>query len=813
MLESVRYDSRHATRSLLRSPLFSITAILSIAIGVGGTAAIYSLANSLLLNTPPGIGSPDAVVNIGRTQEGSGFDNFNYLTFADYRDRNSTFSGLAALEFFPRPISMRGSEGGIAIESHVVSGNFFSVLQARPALGRFFLEEEDRTPRSHAVAVLSYQFWQEQFDGDPSVISRPIVLNGTPFTVVGVAAEGFHGPNFTRSDLWVPMMASPWLGTSESMFTGSRRGAWIMAVGRLKTGVGLGQAQADLSTIAAQLAQAYPDVYEGQGVRLTPLSLFPGDMRRMVGFFTTFLFVLTGLVLVIGGTNVAGMLLARSAARRREIAVRLALGASRGRLVRQLITESALLFAVAGVTGAFLAGLAVRALMSLVPALPVSIAIAPAIDWRVVLFALAVAVAAGVLAGLAPALQSTKPSLAPELRSDAFGGGQRRQRLRNSLLVMQVAFSMLLLVVAGLFGRALVKARSIDPGFDARGIHVATLDLQLVNHTPETGRAFANRLLAGAGALPGVESAAMSRMIPLEDGGMSLGEVIVEGRPAPGENPSWNADWNIVTPGYFDVMRIPVLRGRNFTDNDVAGSPQVAIMNEQLASAIWPGEDPIGKTFRNAEFTVTVIGVARTAKYRTLGEALRGFIYVPYSQRFEGRTSLMVRTTSGQPMTLPLRRLIAELDPALPILSSQSMEAHVAIGLFPQRIAIWVAGLLGGVALLLALIGIYGVTAYGVAQRTREIGIRLALGSSPRKVLANVLGHGLRLGGLGVVLGLVAAAAVTRLLESLLLGVSGTDLVALASAGGLLLATALLASFLPARRAANVDPVTAIRQE
>src|SRR5688572_23963519 len=548
MLDNLRHDARYAIRGLLRSPAFSLTAILSIAIGVGGTAAIYSLANSLLFTAPTGVGNPDQVVNVGRTQNGRGFDNFAYTTFTDYRDRNSTFAGLAAVELAPKSVSLKGTEGGIAIEASIVSGSFFDVLEARPALGRFFLDEEDRTPTTHAVTVLSHQFWREHFNGDSTVISRAIVLNGTPFTVVGVAAEGFHGPSFTSADVWVPMMASPWFGTPATMLE-SRGGAWIMAIGRLKPGVGIAQAQADLAMISAQQLQAYPQAYEGKSVRVLPLSLFPGDLRRMVSLFTTFLFVLTGLVLVIGGTNVAGMLLARAAARRREIAVRLAIGASRGRLVRQLVTESAVLFAVAGAMGALLAGLVVRALMSLLPALPFSVAITPSIDWRVVAFALAVSILAGIVAGLAPALQSTRPSLAPELRSDAGGGG-RRQRLRSGLLVVQVMFSMLLLVVAGLFGRALVRARAIDPGFDPTGVHVATMDLSLVNHTATTGRQFADRLLGGAAALPGAQSVALIRMIPLQDGGMSLGPMMVEGRPAPGRDPSWDADWNIVTPAF-----------------------------------------------------------------------------------------------------------------------------------------------------------------------------------------------------------------------------------------------------------------------
>jgi predicted permease len=812
MLDSIRHDARYAVRGLVRSPVFSITAILSLAIGVGGTAAIYSLANSLLLSAPPGVGHPDRIVNIGRTQDGRGFDNFSYLTFADYRDRNSTFAGISAMQMEPTAASLKGPEGGEALEASLVSGNFFSVLEARPALGRFFLDEEDRTPRTHAVTVLSHRLWKERFSGDSSLLTKVVVLNGVPFTVVGVAAEGFHGPSITSPDLWVPMMAAPWLGTPVELLTTGRRGVWLMAVGRLKPDVGLSQAQADLATIHAQLVQAYPQAYEGQGVRVMPVSLFPGDMRNVVSLFMTFLFVLTGLVLVIGGTNVAGMLLARSAVRRREIAVRLAIGASRARLARQLITESAVLFAFAGVMGALLARWVVAALMSLFPKLPFRIALHPSIDWRVVLFAIAIAVVAGIIAGLAPALQSTGLSLAPELRSDV-GGSARRQRLRSGLLVMQVAFSTLLLVVAGLFGRALVRAQSIDPGFETRGVHVATMDLTLVNHTRETGLQFVDRLLGRAATIPGVQSVSMSRMVPLDGGKMGLGNVLVDGHPAPGESPSWDPGWNIVTPAYFDVLRIPLLEGRGFTGQDRAGAPDVAIINETLASSIWPNEDAVGKSFRNGERTITVIGIARNARYRELGETHEGFIYVPLAQRYSPTMSLFVRSAPGVPMTLPIRRLVSELDPSLPILNSRTMEEQAAVGLFPQRMALWVAATLGAVALLLALIGIYGVTAYGVAQRTREIGIRIALGSSRGNVLGMVVAQGVRLGAIGVALGLIGAIAATRLIENLLFGVSGSDPIALIGASTVLIAAALVASWLPARRAARVDPMVALRQE
>ncbi|HSJ29852.1 MAG TPA: ABC transporter permease [Longimicrobiales bacterium] len=808
MFESFVQDARHAVRGFARGPVFALTAILSLAIGVGATTAIFSLVNALLLSPPPGIGEPDRVVSVGRTNDGQGFDNMSYPNYVDYRDGTRTLSGLAAMQYSPRPMSLAGPDGGEAVEGSIVSGNFFDVLQVRPAVGRFFLAEEDRTPRSHPVVVLSHSYWRDRFDSDSSIVGRGIVLNGSPFTVVGVAAEGFRGPVVLAPDLWAPIMAAPLLGMQDGMLTG-RRNVWLMAIGRLAPNAGISQAQAELSTIASRLEQSYPESNRTQGVAVMPMSLFPGDFQGVVNAFMFFLFALSGLVLLVAGTNVAGMLLARAAARRREIAVRLAIGASRGRLLRQLLTESVLLFLIAGALGVLLARWLLTGLMALVPRLPMQLAIDPQIDVRALSFALAVSLIAGVLAGLAPALQSTRPSLVPGLRGEGNGS---RLRLRSGLLVAQMAFSMLLLVVGGLFARALVQARSIDPGFDPRGVQIATLDFRLTNHDSTTGRQFADALLERTRTIPGVQLAALSRMIPLDGGGFGLGGIAVAGRESTREDGQWEADWNIVTPDYFDVMRMPIVAGRGFRDADRTGAPDVAIINQTLANLIWDG-DAVGQSFTNGERVVTVIGIARDAKYRTLGEEPRGFIYVPLAQRYFGEMSLLVRGEPGAALAAPIRSVVADLDPALPILVSETMEEHTAIGLFPQRIALVVAASLGLVALLLSVLGIYGVTAYGVARRTREIGIRLALGSPRGRVLGLVLRQGVVLAAAGVGLGLLMTLGVARLLESLLFGVPGTDMVALGGSAALLVIAALVASWVPALRASRVDPAVALRAD
>ena len=811
MLDSLRLDLRHAARAFGRSPAFTLTAVLSLAIGVGSVSAIYSLADMLLLRPAPGIGAPDRLVDIGRSQDGQGFDNVSYLNYIDYRDRSTTLDGLAALLFEPRSASLAGPGGGEAVHTGIVSGNFFEVLRARPALGRFFLPEEDRVPNAHPVVVLAHRFWRERFAGDSAIVGRTLVLNGRPFTVVGVAAEGFTGPRIGAPDLWAPIMSSPLLGGSVGMLEG-RQNVWLNMVGRLAPDVSMSAAQAELSGIAQQLETAYPEINRGQGIRVAPSGLFPTDFRRILGAFMALLFAIAGLVLLIASTNVAGMLLARAAARRREIAVRLALGASRRRLIGQLLTESLMLFVVAAGLGVLFARVLLAGMFSLIPPLPIQLAVEPAVDWRVFLFALGAAVIAGVLAGLAPGLQSTRPALVPALKAGGGGGGHR-QRLRSTLLVAQVAFSMLLLVTAGLFARTLVHARGIDAGFDPRNVHLASMDFRLGNYEEARGLQLTSAMLERARQIPGVQSVALSAALPLDGGGLGLGGIEVAGRTPPDPRRGWNADWSVITPEYFDVMRIPLVAGRAFTDADRAGAADVAIINETLAELLWPGEVAIGNTFRNDDRTVTVVGVARDAKYRSLGEAPRGFVYVPLAQRWFSRSSLLVRAAPGAEVTAAVRRMVAELDPGLPILNQQSLTEYTAIGLLPQRLALWVAGTLGGVALLLAVLGIYGVTAYAVTQRTREIGIRIALGAQRTTVLGLVLRQGMLLAGVGVLIGLGAALGATRALRALLYGVPPADVVAFGAASLLLLVAAVAASWFPARRAASVEPSVALRAE
>ena len=806
--EALVTDVRLALRGLRRTPLFAVVAVLSIAIGVGATTAIVTIANALLLQSPPGVAHADRVITVGRTHQGRGFDTFSYPTYTDYAHATA-LAGLAAMDVEPRALSLVGPEGGEAVQGGVVSGNFFRVLEASPALGRFFGPSEDSTSNAAPVVVLSDRYWRKRFGADSSLVGRTIDLNGTSFTVVGIAAPGFQGPFVIAPDLWLPLHTS--FVHTEAQFT-SRRAVWLVGVGRLAPNRSLAQAQAELSTIAARLRQTYGKESDIEGVRVDALSLVPGDGRGVVAGFMSVLFVVAGLVLVVASTNVAGMLLARAADRQREIAVRIAMGASRSRLVRQLATESLVLGLAAGALGLALAKSLVDALMALVPRLEVPIVIHPTVDARVLAFAIGVAVLTGLMVGMLPALESTKPELVPALKIGA-GATARRRRLRSALLVSQIAMSMLLLIAAGLFGRSLLRARTIDPGFATRGIDIVTLDLALAGYDSTRGVEQAAALVDRARRIPGVEQAALSAVLPLSGTAMGFGSIIVDGHPAPAGQDGWDADWNVVTPGYFAVLSIPLVRGRAFTAADRAGARDVAILNETFARRLFGSSDVVGRTLRNGDRIVTVVGVARDAKYRSLYEAPLNFIYVPLAQRYNARTNLLVRTAGSADVAAAARRVVRELDPRLPILDERTMAAETATSLFPQRLALWVTGSLAVIALLLALLGIYGVIAHRVAQRTREIGVRVALGAARGPILAMVLREGLVLAGTGVLLGAAAAFAATRLLASFLFGVPPTDAITFVGAAVLLVGAALAASWPPARRAARADPMIALRAE
>lgn len=811
------HDLRYAIRLLARNPLFALTAVLSLAIGIGANTTIFTIANALLFRAPAGVADAKRVVDIGRSQAGEGFDNSSYPNYLDVRTRSRTFASVYAYRFDPQPMSLGGNGGAERVYGGVVSNNYFEALGTRPAAGRLLSRGDSEQPGAAPVVVLTYRMWTRRFHQDPAVVGRQLTINGYAFTVIGVAQEGFQGTTLFSPDLWIPMsMAGEAMPRASGSMLTERDGVWLMMGGRLKPGVSIAQWQAELTSIAARLEREYPEENRGKGLRVVPLSPVPGNGAPVAAFVGGLMGV-AGLVLLIACANVTGVLLARATARRREIAVRLALGAGRARLVRQMLVETAILFVAGAAAGLLFARVMTTLLVSLLPALPVQIGVSLALDVRAVLFTLGLSLVAAVLSGLVPAFHASKGDVVGSLKADAQGSPER-MRLRNAFVVAQVALSIVLVVGAGLFARALRRAGTIDPGFSAKGVEVATLDLSLAGYTDDTGPAFARELIRRVRATPGVESASLSAVLPLGMSGMGMGALSTPGMT--GE--PLDADWNVVEPGYFATLRMPLLRGRDFTGADDARTPSVAIVNQTLAGRLWPNRDAVGQTLiqqtgkpgtPDATRTLTVIAVARDAKYRSLGDRARNFIYVPLQQQYGPRTNIVARSTNGQRLAADLRALVRSMNPNLPVVRSQTLEEFTSIGLVPQRIAASVAGSLGVVGLLLAAIGIYGVTAYVVTSRTREIGIRMALGAERGDVMRMVLRQGMKLVFIGVAIGTLLAAAGSRMLSSLLFGVGPLDPIAFAGAAGVFCAIGLAACYVPARRAMAIDAIVALRCE
>jgi predicted permease len=816
MFYTTLQDLHYGFRLLRRTPLFTITAALSLAIGIGANTTIFSIASSLLLKPLPGLSDPSRLVDVGRTQDGTGFDNSSYPNYRDYRERQKSLTDVYAFRLEPQPLSLATGGDALRIYGAVVSANYFTILGVHPVYGRLLQDSDDAPERSHSVIVLSYDLWNRTFAGDPAIVGKAISVNGHAFMVVGIAPAGFQGTTLLKPDAWTPIA-----GTAETMprlganLVKQRAGVWLVMGGRLKDGVTIAQANAEARAIAANLEREFPEENRGKGLTVVRSTLVPGQTTIVAGFFGL-LMAIVSLVLLIACVNVAGMLLARAAARRREIAVRLAIGAGRGRLVRQLITETTILFAAGGVAGLLLTNWLTAVLLSVLPKLPVPTNLTFQPDWRVLSFGIALSFVTAILSGLAPALQASRADLVPALKADGVGGGSSRVRLRNAFLVAQVTMSLMLVIVAGLFLRALEHAAAIGPGFDERRVDVVQLDLSLAGYSRQTAQPFVRELLERTRALPGVESATLTVDLPLDGGRMGFGRIKVPGKTPPCGD-SLRADWNIVESGLFKTLKLSLTRGRDFTDSDTAGSLPVAIVNEAFARACWPDENPIGKQMivqdEGPEHPVTIVGVTADARLIWLTGAVEPYIYVPFSQRFSSRMALLVRTRDDRSAVPDVRAVLRSMNPNLPITESARLSDITSIGLVPQRLAASVAGTLGIVGLLLCAVGIYGVTSYSVTQRTREIGIRIALGAGHRNVMRLVLKQGLVLTAIGAGIGLILAGAGSRLLGSLLVGVNGLDPLTFGSACVLFAVVTLVASYFPAQRATRVDPMVALRNE
>ena len=827
-------DLQFGIRSLLKRPGFTVIAVLTLALGIGANTAIFSVVNATLMRPLP-VKDADRLVFVFNGPAGSVF---SYPDYAAMRGQNNVFDGLLA--FGGIGASLNSNDQTDLVNGAIVTGNFFEVLGVRAQLGRVITTDDDKVPGAHPVAVISQGLWQRRFAGDPSVVGRQLLLNGSNFTVIGVLPAGFDGLQLGPvRDLYVPMMMQAIMRPPRAGYSGEmnpdllqvRGNRWLFSVGRLKPGVNAAQAQASLAMIAKQLEEAYPQTNRNRGVSVSPLS--EGDNpsnRQQLSSVARLLMAVVGIVLLIACANVANLLLARSSARTKEIAVRLAIGATRWRIVRQLLTEGVLLAALGGAAGLLLAWWATRSL-SATPPPPGSLPLTPqfSIDLRVLLFTLGLSLLAGVVFGLAPALRASRPELVPALKDDAAAFFERTRTfgLRNLLVITQVALSVVLLITAGLFLRSLREAQTIDPGFDAEKIVTLPLNINLLRYTRAQGREFYRQVVERMEAIPGVESASLARIAAVS-GGSSVRSLLIEGRAGSGNQfrsdgagaatgDAESVSSNVIGPRYFQTMGIGLMQGRDFNAQDTEDHPRVVIVNEAFVRKHFPSEDPVGRrlSFAGPEGPWReIVGVVRTSKYYSLGEAPTPVAYLPLQQNHETGMVLHVRA-AVDPSTIAgtIRNETQALEKNLPIGNTELMSERVSNSLYAARMGAILLGVFGGLALLLASIGLYGVMAFAVARRTRELGIRVALGARPGDVFKMVLRQGMTLVIVGLAVGLSAAMMVTRLLASFLYGVSTTDALTFTAIPVLLTLVALLACYLPARRATKVEPLIALRYE
>jgi predicted permease len=826
-------DLKYGARLLAKTPGFTVIAALSLALGIGANTTIFTLVNAVLLDPLP-VEDPSQLVSVFVTDDrnkdavgagGGGFLQLSPANFRDLRDKNEVLGGMTAHQGIPLNIS-GGTGDPQQVFGEIVTGNYFGVLGAHPVIGRGFLPDEDRAPGEKLVCVLGYGEWQKRFGGEPSIVGRQIDINGQKFTVVGVMPRGFKGTNAIGAPaLWVPYMTYKQTTAGfllELIAPESRRGLVFNVTGRLKPGVTIQQAEANLRTIARQLEQEYPNENRGRSVTVVPLAqatVNPGFRSNLI-VAGSVLMTIVGLVLLIACANVANLLLARASVRQKEIAVRLSLGASRGRLIVQLLTEGTMLAVIGGAAGLLLAYWAQGLLWSFRPPFLQADAIDLHPDASVLLFTLGVSVATGIVFGLAPAIQASRPDLVVELKekTSAPTGSNRLLSLRNLLVAAQVALSLVALVGAGLFLRSLQNAQRIDPGFDSEHLATVTFDLGGQGYTEQRGQQFQQRALERAASIPGVQSAVVSSTIPLFAGGFSR-TVFLEGQDASDRRAGRLVQITAASAKYFDTMGIPILRGRSLSETDQPNTPAAVVINETMAKRFWPDADAIGKRFKFFGQTVfqQVVGVAKDSKYNFIGEDPTPYIYQATTQVYQPTVSLIVKAANPGAALGTLRGEIQQLDRNMPLTGVFTLNDIFDQSLWAPRMAASLLAIFAGLSLLLAVIGIYGVMAYAVNQRTREIGLRIALGASPSGVLRMVVWQGLRLTILGVGVGLLVSLAVSfaasRLLATLLINVSPTDVVTFVVVPLVLSVAALVASYIPALRATRIDPMTALRYE
>ena len=816
-------DLRYAFRAFGKSPWFASLAVVTLALGIAVNTSIFSIINGFLMRPMP-VPHPEQLTVLSLQQAGDkSLQSFSYPDYLDLRDQSSSFSDIIAYR-----VTLAGltadNRGDHCIATRV-TGNYFSMLGVQPALGRLILPTEGQTPGADPILVLGYSYWQKRFTGNKSVIGKQVEANGHPLTIVGVAPKEFHGTySIVDSDLYVPLSAS--IGTKDekqvenTWMQRSERSLSLMA--RLKPGTKLKNAQASLDVVAQRLAEQHPDTDKGIAIRAFPEQLArpePDPDNTLPSVALAFM-ALAALVLLVACFNVTNVLLVRATARQREMAIRAALGAGRVRLVRQYLTES-LLLALLGAGGGMLLGYWAMRFLSSIPLgtdLPLQLKFLP--DVRVYFFALGAALVAGVIVGVFPALRVVRHDVSSVLHDGGRGssGGRRRQFLRGSLVVAQVAGSLVLLIVAGLFIRSLGKAQSIYLGFESSHVLDFSLDVQQIGYQESQGRAFYRELESRLRALPGVVSVAQAFSVPM--GVMSTFDSLnIERHPAqPGQQPP-SVQYNMVTPGYFDTLHIPVRHGRAFTESDEEKTLAVAVVNQSMAKKFWPDEDPLGKRFSTKGPSgpfIEVVGVVQDGKYKGVIEVPQPHFYLPLSQAYIPLRTFHIRTAvPPESLSTQVQSQVRELAPSLAISEMQTLDQALQglNGFLFFRLGAQLTGTMGLLGLILAVVGVYSVASYAAVQRTQEIGIRMAIGATPGDILKMVLRQGLGTVGIGLLAGLVAAFAGTRLLGDLFYGVAPNDPVTYAAVAALLLAVVLLACWIPARRATRVSPVIALRFE
>ncbi|PYU50854.1 MAG: hypothetical protein DMG48_11605 [Acidobacteria bacterium] len=826
MAGNFQQDLRGGLRMLKKSPGFTFVAVLSLALGIGANTAIFTIINAVFLHPLP-VEEPSRLAELFTRDTITFNANANFqLTgtslpnYEDYRDQNNVFSGLATVTF-PIPLNWGGQAEPQQLNASLVSGNFFDVLGVKPYRGRAFIPDGDKKIGGNPEVVLSYSLWARKFGSDDKFIGQTITLNGTPYTVVGVAPPGFKGiVSLGRPDLlWIPITMRDYVLTGQLKdLESNRRFRWLSIVGRLKPQVDVAQARAAMKTVAAGLEKEYPRDNKGRTAELFPLneSALGINQRQQFSLAGGVLMSVVGLVLLIACVNLANLLLAQASKREKELSIRAAMGAGRARLVRQLLTESTVLSLLGGLAGLVVAYWGRNVLWSFRPPFLLDGSIDLSFDARVLGFTLLISLFTGLIFGIIPAIKASGTDINEVLKTGGRGGalGWTHNRLRGLLVISEIALALVALVGSGLFLRSMQNAQQFNPGFESQNLLQMNFDLGALRYGADHGQQFFRDAIERAKTVPGVVSASVSSNGVF--GGGFAGTIFREGEQTDPNNRGTLVNFDDVTPGHFETMRIPLISGRDFTDFDRDKTTRVAIINEAMAKAIWPGQEPLGKRFaivKEPEL-LQVIGVVGTTVVGQIGEDPQPTAYLPMRQQYSPFATLVARTNSNpEPLIGAVRAQVQQIDKNLAFTNAQTVQQILGQGLWAARMGAALLGLFGALALILASIGIYGVLAYSVAQRTSEIGLRMALGAQPRQVLGLVLKQGMLLAVIGAAVGIIVALPVARMAGNLLYGISATDPLTYVGITLLLMAVALLACYLPARRATRIDPLIALRVE